>query len=503
MFDLFESKKNTNQKKEQFNTFLFGSEKKKKQEKKIYNSSLFKIYTTLAKHLATRLSSGQLQYVEAKSLKAMNNVKIQNGLQVSRMFRPEDGGPTKEELRETAIRVAKQLGSKESIPASNRQPEYKEEISESIDLSKEEENFSPPGISLFIPKKIEAKMREIGITEEELNKLSPEKLWEIFNQKILEKELKESKEEKIYTPIYIGEEYSVLANMWEEAYEKMDNVNDSKRTLEILDLTGNAGGDIQPLVAYLAKNENLKPEEKFFIEISIHLKNYKTKGKEMLGIKEAVVEEEKFGEKIEGLRNYTYDKNLTELILVLKGHKLATEFMLGDVYPEIKEEDWDRAETETDSILTMLGLKFSKKNASKTYTDERGNTESKRLAEYVIAKDEIYIKMFNVLPEVAEGEIGHREKVDDDLGKLYGFPNTAIEAFIEGEEALVSVDFKELPDDIKREDYMAFAGFRLSKKHWREELETVKKWAEDIKQADPSLYIREVDSFNMHIKNER
>ena len=77
MFDLFESKKNTNQKKEQFNTFLFGSEKKKKQEKKIYNSSLFKIYTTLAKHLATRLSSGQLQYVEAKSLKAMNNVKIQ------------------------------------------------------------------------------------------------------------------------------------------------------------------------------------------------------------------------------------------------------------------------------------------------------------------------------------------------------------------------------------------------------------------------------------------
>ncbi|MDQ5954830.1 MAG: hypothetical protein QG583_758 [Patescibacteria group bacterium] len=204
-------------------------------------------------------------------------------------------------------------------------------------------------------------------------------------------------------------------------------------------------------------------------------------------------------EKIETLKKYTYDKNLSELILVMQGHKKATEFLIGDVYPEIKNDEWDMAIQETERILFELGLKFSKKDLVKEYKDEEGSVEYKKLKEYIIATDEKYIREFNNVPEFTNRPEHERNQSDFDLGYLYGFPDSAIKAFGEGENAMISLEFKELPEDIRNEEYMAFASFRLSKTHWQEELELVKKWAEDIKQIDPALYTREVLTYKNHL----
>ena len=87
------------------------------------------------------------------------------------------------------------------------------------------------------------------------------------------------------------------------------------------------------------------------------------------------------------------------------------------------------------------------------------------------------------------------------LGKLYGFPETAVKAFAEAaknpekEKELLFEDqrdfLKSLSEEerkqIAKERLLGFFDFRLSKAHWREELETVRKWKRALEEEDPEL----------------
>jgi hypothetical protein len=96
-------------------------------------------------------------------------------------------------------------------------------------------------------------------------------------------------------------------------------------------------------------------------------------------------------------------------------------------------------------------------------------------------------------------------------GELLGFPKTAVDAFVNSialekktspETRLFASELQiateELPSDVRSEDYMAFLGFMLSREHWREELETVKKWAQAVEEADSALYQRMVRNYQNH-----
>ena len=78
-------------------------------------------------------------------------------------------------------------------------------------------------------------------------------------------------------------------------------------------------------------------------------------------------------------------------------------------------------------------------------------------------------------------------KSDDteSIGKVLGFPKTAVEAYSKKEDRLY---FDELPAEIAQADYAKFASFTLSKNNWQEELETAKKWAEAMRKNSPNLY---------------
>ncbi len=69
------------------------------------------------------------------------------------------------------------------------------------------------------------------------------------------------------------------------------------------------------------------------------------------------------------------------------------------------------------------------------------------------------------------------------LGKLLGFPDTAISAFV-SETGMIAVDH--LPSAIPEDG--AFISFRMSTANVEEEIKTVRRWAAATKAADEALY---------------
>ncbi len=189
------------------------------------NSFWYNLRLSFAKSIVKSLLEYRREFEYAKPLSILekHRVEIAQNREASKMLSPEQGGPTKQEIYASALALAKVLGAREKAPMENTQK----------------------------------------VSEEEIVNLS--------------------KENKRYTTEELGSEFSKIQNIWQEAYEKMENVNGDKRTSEILDLTAKAMDDWASLESYLQRESaNLKPEEKFFIEISIQLKKYRTKGIDLL-----------------------------------------------------------------------------------------------------------------------------------------------------------------------------------------------------------------------------
>ena len=89
--------------------------------------------------------------------------------------------------------------------------------------------------------------------------------------------------------------------------------------------------------------------------------------------------------------------------------------------------------------------------------------------------DELKLCLSGKLP-IDEADLIH--------GRLSGFPDSAIEAFIANDV----IQPEALPKTVRLSPEYVFATFRFSKEHWREELDTSKKWALYIKDTAPELY---------------
>ena len=76
------------------------------------------------------------------------------------------------------------------------------------------------------------------------------------------------------------------------------------------------------------------------------------------------------------------------------------------------------------------------------------------------------------------------EEADLIHGRLSGFPETAIQAFLEKNV----IKSNGLPDEVRRLPEYIFGTFKFSKEHWHEELEVSREWANYIKQHAPELY---------------
>jgi len=71
-------------------------------------------------------------------------------------------------------------------------------------------------------------------------------------------------------------------------------------------------------------------------------------------------------------------------------------------------------------------------------------------------------------------------------GLALGYPATAVEAW--SSKPRTTIYKKDLPPEVRDSDVIKFVGFALSRDHWQEELEQVKRIAAAIHETDPKLY---------------
>ena len=157
-------------------------------------------------------------------------------------------------------------------------------------------------------------------------------------------------------------------------------------------------------------------------------------------------------------------------ILVQLGEKNTAEVELGRDYEKsIKEEDSVKLSTDFENICINNGIFFKKIE------------EKKIVPRYLISKDK------EMLEECLDAFNFHNSK---EIGLLFGYPKTAVEAYLKGEDYLIPFNQENefISPKIMHQDYMKFLNFRLSKDHWEEELEIPKKYAEIIKTKSPYLY---------------
>ncbi len=184
-----------------------------------------------------------------------------------------------------------------------------------------------------------------------------------------------------------------------------------------------------------------------------------------------------------------------DLLLMWSGLKPATDITIGKDWEEgqqslsLSEEEIYSAKkklSENGFIFVDLpkeigaieGIDESETEPSVKYRYEQKH--------FFVARDET----------TAEALKNAYEKEDEIYGRLSGFPESAIKAYLEAEKNPTSlIEIKDLPEEIRTQDFMAFATFKLSRKNWREELEVVKKWADTIKKINPALYEEAVKTY--------
>lgn len=158
------------------------------------------------------------------------------------------------------------------------------------------------------------------------------------------------------------------------------------------------------------------------------------------------------------------------------------------------------------SMIKQSGLysEFRKKETDDYYLELANNKTQKRALEQMevlIGKSQKDLDRLKNISErlpsperVEKGEYSREERNQNhrELGLAYGYPPTAVEAFVkymEGdEEAYIRND--ELPEEIRENDAAVFSRlfFKLSREHWQEEIKQGKIWADAIKLLSPKIY---------------
>jgi predicted nucleic acid-binding protein len=82
-------------------------------------------------------------------------------------------------------------------------------------------------------------------------------------------------------------------------------------------------------------------------------------------------------------------------------------------------------------------------------------------------------------------ELALKSNSDEMLGKAFGYPPTAIEAFVGKRETL---DRQSLPPDVQRSDGILFSSPTLSRDNWQKEAELGQLYGGFIRKISPKLY---------------
>jgi hypothetical protein len=187
--------------------------------------------------------------------------------------------------------------------------------------------------------------------------------------------------------------------------------------------------------------------------------------------------------------------NKVDLILTCKGLKLATEIILGKLWEEgddpltFTEEEIILAKRKIEEIgLSVLELP-KEDGVIEGVIEGREKGETEFSVKYRYKQRWLYVAQDEEIAKKLRK--AYEEKDDKTLGELFGYPESAVRAYLEtGEKSFTLINVEELPEEVKSQDFMAFAhfGFKLSRENWREEIKTAKKWADVVRETDSEVY---------------
>ena len=199
-------------------------------------------------------------------------------------------------------------------------------------------------------------------------------------------------------------------------------------------------------------------------------------------LKEIETEEER--ETIERMENLSLgNQDKMNLILTFLGEKPTSEVEIDydSKIPLVELEEVLAKKENLEKNLSDVGLKF--KILERERTDENGFDHKN--FQFLIGKNEEKIEQLE------------KAILDEDVKKqgiLFGYPESAVEAFSKGiKELFIHEDWwqtlsEKEKEDISKEGVLNFKNFQFSKKHWRKELETVRKWQGITEEKAPKLY---------------
>lgn len=185
-----------------------------------------------------------------------------------------------------------------------------------------------------------------------------------------------------------------------------------------------------------------------------------------------VIEEDKLEELPIG------DSSRIDLALAIEGLKRATDIQI----PYADDES-----AESIQVKIQEAEEFFKENELQFVANQRKDIQDLNWKEYIVGKNKEDVLAFQQAWNLPETLV-----VKDRIGTLSGFPQTSVDAYTD-KNALIAE--AEIPEIIRNQEYMAFCSFKFSKANWQDEIETVKKWAEAIKNRHPKIYERRVKEY--------
>lgn len=172
------------------------------------------------------------------------------------------------------------------------------------------------------------------------------------------------------------------------------------------------------------------------------------------------------------------DQDRVFLLLVLEGLKSVCDIELVNPDHSTYENETDYQEWNREYQKAISKLEELLKRFHLPYTLEHYRKEGQYPYDGVlfsVGKDEVSLQAL------------HNIRSEEEFGHVFEIPDTAISGYVNGRSLN---DLDTLPDSVKDSDYFHFLDFRLSEDHWEEELEFVKRRAEQVKRLAPDLYTK-------------
>lgn len=175
-----------------------------------------------------------------------------------------------------------------------------------------------------------------------------------------------------------------------------------------------------------------------------------------------------------------------ELLLVSTGTKPATDFTR-------YSEDWSEpgsgkpidepGMTSLVELLDRSGIQYEVLPEQTVNVDSEHEFPKRKEQKVLVGKDKESLELLKKAFLQDDPEL---------FGRAYGFPETAIQAYICGQ----TFNPNNLPQNVRQSEAYVFGRFAYSTDHWQDELKTAQRWSDSIKNVSPKIYQLSLSEFH-------